>query len=148
MKRLCVVLAALLVVGCAGKDGLTGPQGPTGATGATGPQGPQGLQGLPGPSGASASNNIYRVLAVVNADGSGGAVFPTYVGANPVELPLMSCYEGSVVSPGVILWLAVANTNLGNTAEATCALNFRSDNRWAAAIFNSRQQFAAFVVAY
>ena len=43
MKKILVVLLACIVLfGCAGKDGVMGPTGPAGANGATGPQGPSG----------------------------------------------------------------------------------------------------------
>lgn len=54
-KRVSIIgallLAALLLVGCAGKEGPIGPQGPPGPAGPEGPQGPPGLEGPAGPEG-------------------------------------------------------------------------------------------------
>lgn len=65
MRRITILLAALLVVGCEGPVGPVGPQGPTGqqgiqgiqgTVGPQGPAGPQGQQGDQGPTGKDGSD--------------------------------------------------------------------------------------------
>ncbi len=149
MKRLDVVLAALLVVGCAGRDGLTGPTGPQGPQGSTGPQGPAGAQGLPGPAGTNGTNGTNGVankyVATITPTTSGGvyAILPAAVGTNPNAPPSMACYTQN---PMTLSWWQVSDGYADGSEW--CTLSFTL-GAWRATMFNVTAGWpVAFVVIY
>jgi hypothetical protein len=127
MRRAWTVLvAAMAMIACTGKDGATGPMGPqgpagptgaTGSTGATGPTGPQGpmgpsgAQGVPGPAGPAGAPGSTRLLITGVLDSTGSIIKQLPAQAGTITAPpTVNCYFlFNVTATGAKVWVGTGD---------------------------------------